>query len=96
MHDLIWTEDALRDLDDIGVFIANDNPRSAANMIRRIVASVASLTNYPQMGRTGRDRTTRELVVPGTPYIAAYRVRQRVEIIAIFHSSRNWPERFEG
>ena len=65
-------------------------------MIRRIAASVASLTDYPQMGRIGRDPATRELVVRGTPYIATYRVRQRVEIIAIFHASRKWPDRFEG
>ena len=96
MNDLIWTENALRNLRDIGAFIAHDNPRAAANMIRRITASVASLTDYPRMGRIGRDPTTRELVVRGTPYIATYRVRQRVEIIAIFHASRKWPDRFEG
>ena len=96
MHDLIWTENALRNLREIGAFIAHDSPRAAAKIIRRIAASVASLTDYPQMGRIGRDPATRELVVRGTPYIATYRVRHRVEIIAIFHASRKWPDRFEG
>ena len=96
MNDLIWTENALRNLREIGAFIAHDSPRAAAKIIRRIAASVASLTDYPQMGRIGRDPATRELVVRGTPYIATYRVRQRVEIIAIFHASRKRPDRFEG
>lgn len=96
MHELIWTEDALQDLDDIGAFIAQDNPRAAANLVTRIARSIASLATHPQLGRIGRDPSTRELVVPGTAYIAAYRLRQRIEVLAIFHAARRWPDRFEG
>jgi plasmid stabilization system protein ParE len=46
------------------------------------------------MGRVGRDETTRELVVIGTPYIAVYRLRERIEIITIFHAARKWPDSF--
>jgi toxin ParE1/3/4 len=46
------------------------------------------------MGRIGRDESTREIIVRGTPYIAVYRLRERIEIITIFHSSRKWPESF--
>jgi toxin ParE1/3/4 len=94
MHELVWTENALQDLDDIGAFVAQDSPRAAANLVKRIATSVASLAEHPQLGRIGRDTTTRELVVPGTPYIAAYRVRQQIEVLAIFHASRQWPDRF--
>jgi len=36
---------------------------------------------------------TRELVVTTTPFIVAYRVvEDRVEILAVFHGARIWPE----
>jgi toxin ParE1/3/4 len=48
-----------------------------------------------QMGRTGRVRGTRELVVTGTRYLAVCRVRPRhIEIIAVRHAARRWPKRF--
>lgn len=35
---------------------------------------------------------TRELVVPGTPFIVPYRVIQnRIEIIRVLHTSQLWP-----
>jgi toxin ParE1/3/4 len=38
---------------------------------------------------------TRELVVPGTPYIIPYRVRgESLELIAIFHGRLRWPKKF--
>ncbi|EBW2381188.1 type II toxin-antitoxin system RelE/ParE family toxin, partial [Salmonella enterica subsp. enterica serovar Enteritidis] len=35
MDDLIWTEPALQDLDDIGSYIALDSPRAAESVVRR-------------------------------------------------------------
>jgi toxin ParE1/3/4 len=46
-------------------------------------------------GREGRVVGTRELVVQGTPFIVAYRVgRAEVEILAVMHAGRKWPEEF--
>ncbi len=95
MDEIFWTESALQDLDDIGSFIAADSPRMAEAIIRRIVETIAVLAYHPKIGRTGRVDNTRELVVTGTPYIAVYRLRERIEIVTIFHSSRQWPERFD-
>jgi toxin ParE1/3/4 len=94
MDELVWTEPALQDLDDIGSYIALDSPRSAEKVVRRIVETVAALAYHPKMGRVGRDPTTRELVVSGTPYITVYRLRERIEIIAVFHAARKWPDSF--
>jgi addiction module RelE/StbE family toxin len=94
MDEVIWTDVALQDLDDIGSYIALDSPRSAEKVVRRIVETVAALAFHPKMGRVGRDETTRELVVIGTPYIAVYRLRERIEIITIFHAARKWPDSF--
>jgi plasmid stabilization system protein ParE len=47
------------------------------------------------LGRPGRVEGTRELVVPRTPYIIPYTViGDRVMILSIIHSARQWPDRF--
>jgi len=94
MDELFWTDHATRDLDDIGSYIALDNPRAAETVVRRIVESVSALIYHPELGRIGRDTSIRELIGGGTPYIAVYRLRERIEIITIFHAARKWPDGF--
>ncbi|MGB6687706.1 MAG: type II toxin-antitoxin system RelE/ParE family toxin [Terracidiphilus sp.] len=53
------------------------------------------LKNFPLSGRAGRVRGTRELVIPGTSYIAAYVVQENeVRIAAVLHGRQSWPESF--
>lgn len=92
MDELAWTETAVRDLDDIGGYIALDNPHAADKVVRRIVEAVSALAYHPKLGRIGREPSTRELIINGTPYIAIYRLRERIEIITIFHGARKWPD----
>ena len=61
MDDIVWTEEALRDLDDIGSFIALDDPTAAAGVVRRIGEAVGGLSYFPRIGREGRTEGTREL-----------------------------------
>ena len=91
-----WTRPALADLEAIGDFIARDNPAAAQRIVTSIVASVDTLRDHPNLGRPGRLTGTRELVVPGTPYIAPHRVRgDDVEVLAVFHGARGWPDALE-
>jgi len=91
-----WLRAALAELDAEAEYIARDNPRAAAKMVGSIATSVARLTRHPAMGRPGRVAGTRELVVPGTPYIIPYRVRgDFVEILRVFHAARKWPRSFD-
>jgi toxin ParE1/3/4 len=56
---------------------------------------VDSLIRFPEIGRTGRVEGTRELVISGTPFIAAYKVeQQKVEILRVLHESQMWPGSF--
>lgn len=90
-----WTTPALRDLEAIGDYIARDNPSAAAKTVSRILDHADMLAAHPQMGRAGRVPETRELVVSDTPFIVPYRVRgDEVEILAVFHGARQWPESF--
>jgi len=92
MDEIVWLEDALRDLDHIGTYIASENPSAAENIVRRIVEAVSILAWHPKLGRVMEDGDTRRLTIGQTPYLAFYRLRERVEILAIFHASRKWPD----
>jgi toxin ParE1/3/4 len=52
--------------------IEADSPRAAIHVDEQIDAAVRRLIEFPESGRPGRIAGTRELVVPRTPYIAAY------------------------
>lgn len=90
---LRWLNAALADLRAIKDYISEENPEAA----HRVVACIRSETNIllqqPHVGRVGRIADTRELVVSQYPYIVAYRERNgEVQILAIVHTSRRWPE----
>ncbi len=93
---LAWTRLALQDLHHASHYIATDNPKAADETMQIIDKATQSLISYPNLGRPGRIKGTRELVVIGTPYLIPYRVKQdRIEILAVLHSSRRWPETLE-
>jgi len=87
MHDVVWTQRARRNLNDIGDYIAQDDPAAAERAVRRIVEQVSGLTEYPRVGRIGSVEGTRELVISDTPYIVIYRIKERVEILRIRHGA---------
>jgi plasmid stabilization system protein ParE len=80
------------DLDGIFAWIAKDNPRAAASMIRRIRGRIGRLATpgLEHMGRPGLDPGTRELVE--APYIIVYEVheaREEVEVLYILHGAQD-------
>jgi toxin ParE1/3/4 len=50
---LIWSPQALRDLEAIRDYIAVDSPRYAALVLERIVVGVERLRTFPESGRLG-------------------------------------------
>jgi toxin ParE1/3/4 len=91
-----WTKPALRDLEEIGDFIARDDAIAAAKTVATILDHAEALATHPHLGRAGRIAGTRELVVAHTPFVVPYRVvRDDVQILAVFHGARRWPEGFE-
>ena len=91
-----WTTPALRDLEAIGDYIERDNSAAvAARIVTTILEHVDNLASFPHIGRAGRVPGTRELAVVDTPFIVPYRVRDAdIEILAVFHGARQWPEKF--
>jgi len=92
---LRWTRPALRDLEEIGDYIARDNARAAAETVAEILNQTEMLADHPHLGRAGRVAGTRELVVARTPFIVPYRVvGDDIQILAVFHAARCWPKTF--
>ena len=81
---------------EIRRYIGRHNPQAAGSTAAAIRQAVIVLSDYPGLGRAGRVPETRELVVSGTPYIISYSVRcDVIEIHAVLHGARKWPERFD-
>ncbi|MBI5213192.1 MAG: type II toxin-antitoxin system RelE/ParE family toxin [Nitrospirae bacterium] len=88
-----WLPDAGRDLVEIRSFIAADHPGAAAQVAKRILDTVAYLRDHPEIGRAGRLPGTRELIIPGLPYVVPYRVKGTVIVIlGVLHASQEWPK----
>jgi toxin ParE1/3/4 len=93
---LRWTAPALRDLEEIGDYIARDNAGAASRTVTTILNVADLLTAQPLLGRPGRVTGTRELVVAGTPYILAYSFHEDgARVLAVLHGARRWPSQFE-
>ncbi|MCV9910487.1 type II toxin-antitoxin system RelE/ParE family toxin [Brucella sp. HL-2] len=91
---LVWLTRARADRTDALNYIAEENPRAALSQLDEIERQTDILINYPDMGRVGRHRGTRELIVNRTPFVIVYRVRpraQRIEILRLLHGARQWP-----
>ena len=90
-----WLRAALANLVTETEYIPRDDPAAAVRVETEIRRSVERLQRFPSLGRPGRVSGTRELIIPGTPYIVPYRVRHdTIEILRVFHAARRWPEKF--
>ncbi|HTB33607.1 MAG TPA: type II toxin-antitoxin system RelE/ParE family toxin [bacterium] len=87
-----WTETALKYLEAAVLYVAEDSPPAAKNLATRIYIGVQILSEHPEIGRPGRCKGTRELVISGTPYVIPYRIKgDQVEILRVLHGARKWP-----
>jgi toxin ParE1/3/4 len=88
-----WTTPATQDLEEITLYIQKDSRDAAEAVAKTLFDSANSLELLPSRGRIGRIPGTRELVVPGLPYIIVYRIDEAaIQILHIYHGARNWPE----
>lgn len=88
MAQVVWTEPAVADLDAIADFIALDNRAAARELVQRVLAHVAPLTNFPLSGPALRGfRGYRQPVEPPCPVV--YRVEdERVLILHVMRSEQ--------
>ena len=88
VRDLIWTNRALKRLDDIADFIARDNPLRAQTFVVELRNKLEVLKTQ-SLGRSGRVFGTKELVLHPN-YLAVYRIKaNQVQVLTILHTARN-------
>ena len=87
-----WSPEAAADFSAIVEYIRKQNPSAAERVAHTIHDGVAALASFPNQGRLGRIRGTRELVFSPLPYVVVYRVKdQAVEIARVLHGAQRWP-----
>ena len=92
---IIWTDPAVQDLRAIRDYIGRDSDSYAADLFEQVVLCVERLVRFPKLGRAvpeAQDESIRELVYQS--YRIIYRVaRERIEILAVVHGSRDLAKR---
>lgn len=91
---LVWPRRYLNELEAIGDYIAQHDRHAAMRLTRTIHEKTALLLSAnPFIGRPGEIDGTRELVISGTSYVVAYRVRDDVvEVLFVQHGAQEWPD----
>lgn len=92
---IIWSTEAEADLEEAFEHISAENPQAALKLFYRVKEKVELLVDHPGLGKPGRVPGTKELVITNTPFVVPYRVlpqKKQLQIIRVFHSSREWPE----
>lgn len=73
-------------------FIAQENLNAALSQLDEIERQIDLLLDHPKLGRAGRVKGTRELVVSRTPFIALYRiVGDEIQVMNLLHGAQQWP-----
>ena len=95
MAKVIWSPDALDDMEALAGYIAKDSADQAALFVSRIIEAAEVLARFPRLGRPApemQDPDWRQVLV------GAYRVIYRmagdaVRINAVVHCARQWRSR---
>ncbi|NNM77007.1 type II toxin-antitoxin system RelE/ParE family toxin [Sphingomonas sp. ID1715] len=94
MTKVIWSNQALADLDDILGFYEEDSEELAGRIRRAIVAAPDFLAEFPRAGPAVGAGGLRKWPVGKLPLLLLYRVREsRVEVARIRHMAQNWRRR---
>ncbi len=88
MYSVVWTEEALANLEAVRAYLAQFNPQAARRVAADLLATAQGLIAFPHRGRAVAGGELRE-VVTSLPYVIRYRIDGRkVVILRIRHSAR--------
>jgi len=91
MSRLYFFPSARKDLDRILDHIAQDNPLAAAIFVTRIKDACMRIARFPEIGPLRDDLAPQLRCFPVKTYIIFYRAgEQRVDIVRVLHSSRDY------
>ena len=88
---VIFSPQAIEDLESVVRFIARDNPDAAARLGNALIGRVAILADFPELGPNYSKRPNIRRLV-SRPYVIFYRYRQNekvVDILRYWHGAQN-------
>lgn len=90
--------EASADLQDISERIKDDNGASVASRVTEaIFKGIRQLEQFPQLGRLGRVRNTRELGIGRLPFIVVYQpLPDMIAVYRVIHGAMQWPPEGSG
>jgi len=89
---LIWTDQAIDDLGDIGDYIAESSEKYAKLTVKRLYEKVDILKQFPQAGRVvpeKNEENLRELIEGNYRIIYEIISENSIYILTIYHSARD-------
>jgi len=90
MVEIKWTENALKELDYIALYISKDSPKYAQILVNQVFEMVNHLKEFPKFGRKVPEYNNpnlREIIYKN--YRIVYLIKTKhIEIISIIHGSR--------
>ena len=90
MAQVIWTEPALQELDEIADYISLDNPTAAKKLVQKIFGRVDQLIQHPKSGKSVEELQVsvyRKIVV--SPCKIFYREDEDQNIVYVIHVIRD-------
>lgn len=90
---VLWAQEALNDRTAIWDYLAERNPRAAADLDDLFSEAAERLAEHPLMGVPGKIAGTRELV-PHEHYRLVYEVDEEagiIRVVTLIHTARCWP-----
>ncbi|MCL2020100.1 MAG: type II toxin-antitoxin system RelE/ParE family toxin [Oscillospiraceae bacterium] len=99
VYDVKFLQEALDDLEEIVLFIAQNSKASALRMHDKIILKANDLTTFPKRGRLVPDKKMNTLgfrMLGIKPYIAFYRIIDHdIFIYRVIHGMSNYPLLYE-
>ena len=87
---LVWSPEAIEDIESIAAFIERDSPWYAKAVATRIITTAEQIPDYPELGKMVPEignAAIRERLVYS--YRVIYRVEsERILMVAVIHGSR--------
>ena len=84
-----------RDLEDIWVYLAQNDSLAADLLLAKVFDKFPMLAQFPEMGRSRRELSEELRSFPIKPYIIFYkRIENYIEIVCILHQSRDLENQF--
>lgn len=88
---VVWTSEALRKLDEIESFIAQNNPERASAFIDLLLEKGDLIGSFPDMGRAVPELARSEIreILVGNYRIVYRRTPAHIEILTVFEGHRS-------